>query len=102
VPATVTETLDALAGLRLVRYSMDKDADFKLYGLQPPVMSVEIGVRTGKRILHIGRREGESKRAYARVVEAGRGDVFVIDEADVGRILRTETVFTGPVSTKKR
>jgi hypothetical protein len=84
----VTETLDALARLKVERYVVDKEADLKLYGLEPPVLVVEIQTPSGKRLLHIGRAEGESKRRYARAPEANRSDVFTIAEADAGKIVR--------------
>src|SRR5262249_34201255 len=39
---TVTETLDALARLKAERFVADKDADLKLYGLEPPDLVLEI------------------------------------------------------------
>ena len=68
---------------------MDKDADLKLYGLEPPQLVLEIQTRTGSRVLHIGRPEGESKRRYARVPEASSSAVFIIAEADAARIVKT-------------
>jgi hypothetical protein len=92
--ATVSETLDALARLKAARYVVDKGADFKLFGLEPPELEVEITSRTGKRTLLIGGPEGDSKRRYARVTEGGRSDVFVIDEADAAKIVRDTAAFT--------
>jgi hypothetical protein len=92
--AAVAETLDALARLKAARYVVDKGADFKLFGLDPPELTVEIASRTGKRTLLIGGPEGESKRRYARVTEGGRTDVFVIDEEDVAKIVRDAAAFT--------
>jgi hypothetical protein len=95
VPAeAVRETLDALAGLRVGRYVADKGADLKLYGLEPPQLTLEIQTRSGQRVLHVGRPEGESKRLYARVPEGERTDVFVIDETDANRIVRPLATFT--------
>ena len=90
------ETLDALAGLKLVRYAVDKDADLRLYGLEPPELVLEVSTRAGKRTLQIGRPDGESKRRYARVAEPGRTDVFVISEADAAKIVRDAAAFTRP------
>jgi hypothetical protein len=90
----VSETLDALARLRAERYVVDKDADLKLYGLEPPVLAVDIVTPTGKRTLHVGRAEGDAKRYYARVPEANRSDVFIIAEADAARIVRELAAFT--------
>jgi hypothetical protein len=94
VTATVNETLAALAGLKASRYVVDKGADFKLFGLDPPVLEVEAATPTGKRTLLIGRPEGDSKRVYARVTDGGRSDVFVIDEADAAKIVRDAAAFT--------
>jgi Domain of unknown function (DUF4340) len=88
VPA-INETLAALASLRAERFVMDKDADPKLYALDPPQLTVEVLTRTGaKRTLQIGGREGESNRRYARLTDANRTDVFVISEADAAKIVR--------------
>jgi len=92
--ATVNETLAALAGLKVSHYVVDKGADFKLFGLEPPELVIEITTRTGKRTLHIGRAEGDSKRLYARIPDKDRSDVFVIDEADAAKILRDAAAFT--------
>jgi len=93
-PAKVSETLAALASLRAERFVVDKDADFKLYGLEPAYLTIELRTRTGvKRQLAIGAREGDSKRHYARVMEGNRSDVFVISEADAGRIVRDLSSF---------
>jgi hypothetical protein len=92
----VRETLDALAGLKAARYVEDKADDVKLYGLEPPQVVLEIQTPSGKRVLHVGRPEGESKRYYARVPEGNRADVFVIAEADAARTVRTLADFTRP------
>jgi hypothetical protein len=92
-PEAVTETLDALARMQAQRYVVDKDADRKLYGLEPPQLVVEVQTRNGKQVLHVGRREGDSRRYYARVPEAGRSDVFVISEADAKAIVRDLAAF---------
>lgn len=88
-PAAVRETLDALANLKAARYVVDQGADLKLHGLEPPQVALEIVTPTGKRMLHLGRPEGESKNLYARVVDAKRTEVFVLAESDAGRIART-------------
>ncbi|HEX5271039.1 MAG TPA: DUF4340 domain-containing protein, partial [Gemmataceae bacterium] len=90
----VNDALDALSRLRVERYVLDKGADPKLYGLQPPVLSIEVRTRDGKRTLEVGRAEGESKRYYARVLDKDRTDVFVISEADGARIVRDLAAFT--------
>jgi hypothetical protein len=90
----IRETLDALAGLRAARYVADTAGDLKLYGLEPPQLALEIQTPSGKRVLHIGRPEGESKRLYATMPGSGHGAVFVIAEADAQRIVRSLTRFT--------
>jgi hypothetical protein len=94
----VSEMLDALARLQAERYVVDKGADLKLYGLAPPELALEIQIPTGKRTLHVGRREGDSKRYYARVGDGSRYDVFLISESDAGRIVRDLTAFTAPAA----
>jgi hypothetical protein len=87
--SAVNETLAALAGLRAERYVFDKDADPKLYALDPPQLTVEVRTRTGgKRTLQIGGKEGESNRRYAKLADANRTDVFVISEADAAKVVR--------------
>jgi hypothetical protein len=84
----VRDALTALADLKAERYVVDKGADLKLYGLQPPALVLEIDTPSSPRTLHIGRPEGDSKRYYATVPGAEGGPVFVIGEADAGRIVR--------------
>jgi hypothetical protein len=82
----VTDTLDALAALKAVRYVADTKADLKLHGLDPAVWTLELETPSGKRTLLLGRAEGDSKRVYATV--PGSDAVFVIGEAEAPRILR--------------
>ena len=82
----VTDTLDALAGLKAVRYVADAKADLKLYGLEPPVWTIEAEMPSGKRTLHVGRAEGDSQRLYATV--PGSDAVFVIGAGEAQRIVR--------------
>jgi hypothetical protein len=93
---TVSDALDALAGLRAERYVADKGTDLKQYGLDPqaPYLKLEVQTPGGKRVLHVGRQEGESKRHYATMPTEG-APVFIISEADAGRILKTQQGFTG-------
>jgi hypothetical protein len=92
--SAVNDTLAALASLRAERYVVDKGADPKLYGLEPPQLTIEVRTRTGtKRTLHVGGREGESKRYYARLPEGARSDVFVISEADAAKIVSELAAF---------
>jgi hypothetical protein len=93
-PEAVNDTLAALAGLKVARYVVDKGADPKLFGLDKPELQLEVVTRNGRQVLEVGRPEGGSKRRYARVVAAGRSDVFLLDEADCGRILRDVAGFS--------
>jgi hypothetical protein len=90
----VTDTLDALAGLKAARYVVDAKADLKLYGLEPTVWTIDVDIPSGKRTLHIGRAEGDSKRVYATV--PGSDAVFIIGEAEAQRILRPMAEFLAP------
>jgi hypothetical protein len=90
-PETVTDTLDALAGLRAERYVADKGADLKLYGLDAAsrdLLKVEVQTPSGKRELLLGREEDGSKRRYATMPGEG-SPVFLISEADAKRLVRT-------------
>ncbi len=91
--AAVNETLDALSRLRLERYIVDKGADLKLYGLEPPLLALEVQLPSGKRVLQLGRPEGDSKRYYARLTDDKDNAVFVIAEADAAKIVRELTAF---------
>jgi hypothetical protein len=96
--ATVEDTLAALAGLKLSRYAVDKGANLALFGLDKPELVLEAATRSGKRVLHIGNAEGDSKRRYARVPDSGRDDVFVLDEETCERLLRDLNGFGKPPS----
>jgi hypothetical protein len=93
--AKVTELLDALAGLKAERYAADQNADLKLYGLEPPERVIVVTQRGLVKTLHLGRAEGGSdgKRVYARVVEPGRTDVFVLSDADTAKLTRERAAF---------
>lgn len=82
----VSDTLDALAGLRVERWLADDKGDLQLHGLQPPQLTIELQTSTGKRSLLIGRTEGDSQRVYAAV--AGATAIFVMSEDDAKRIVR--------------
>lgn len=94
--ATIEDTLAALAGLKLIRYAVDKGANLTLFGLDKPELILEIATRSGKRVLQIGNVEGSSKGHYARVAEADRSDVFVLDEETCTRLLRDVNAFGRP------
>ncbi|MFL5243110.1 MAG: DUF4340 domain-containing protein [Gemmataceae bacterium] len=89
---TMSDTLAAISGLKVERYVADKDADLQLYGLDKPELALDIQTPAGKKTLNIGRQEGGSKRYYAQVPEK-KGEVFVISEADAGRIVRDLAAF---------
>jgi hypothetical protein len=91
----VSDTLAAFASLKAERYVKDKDADLKLYGLAPDQATViEASGPTGKQTLEVGNKEGGSNRAYARLPDPKRSDVFVLSEADTARVLRELGAFT--------
>jgi hypothetical protein len=91
---TVNETLATLAGLKLARYAVDKGADPKLFGLATPELVLEVVTRSGPRSLHIGAPVGVTKQRYARIPDADRTEVFVLDGADVAKIMRDAAAFT--------
>jgi hypothetical protein len=97
----VSDALAAISGLKAERFVVDKGADLKLYGLEPPELVIEVATPAGKRVLDIGHAEGESKRYYARVPDKDRSDVFIISEADAGRIVRDLASFTGATKAEK-
>ena len=88
----VRDALDALAGLQAERYVADKAEDLKLYGLEPPVLALSVETTSGKRTLHVGRKEGGSERYYA-LVPGPDGAVFLLSEADARRIVRPLDAF---------
>jgi hypothetical protein len=92
----VNDTLATLAGLKAERYVIDKDADLQLFGLKSPEATLEVTTRSGKRVLNIGAREGQSQRRYASVGDPGRTDVFLISEADVAKLVRDLMSYTKP------
>jgi hypothetical protein len=94
--ATVEDTLAALAGLKLSRYAVDKGANLALFGLDKPELILEVATRSGKRLLHVGNVEGNSKGRYARVPDGDRSDVFVLDEETCVRLMRDLNAFGRP------
>ncbi len=97
---TVNDTVAALAGLKLDHYAVDKGADKKLFGLDPPELIIEADAGEKKITLHIGRFEGDSKRAYACLPDKGRSDVFVLSAADTARLTRTVEDLGKPLPKK--
>jgi hypothetical protein len=93
--AAVNDVLTTLANLKVERYVVDKGADLKLYGLLPPVRTVVARTRGGTTAtLYLGSAEGGSKRAYGRVLDANRSDVFVLSEADSAKLVPELKDFT--------
>lgn len=94
----VSETLDALAGLKVARYVADQKPDLLLFGLKEPSHTIELFTSSGKKTLLIGRNEGDTGRVYASV--SGSDTVFVISATDVARILRPLSAYLE--ETKKK
>jgi hypothetical protein len=92
----VNELLGTLAGLRVERYAIDREADPKLFGLDEPEGTITVTQRDGsKRVLHLGGAVGgtDGKQVYARVADPARTDVFVLSEADTARLTRDRGVY---------
>jgi hypothetical protein len=86
VETKVNDLLAALADLNAERYVLDKDADLKLYGLEPVQWLIEAESPSGKRILRLGRTEGDSKRIYGYTTD--QSGVFVISEQSAHALAR--------------
>jgi len=84
----VSDTLDAIASVRVERFVEDNasDAKMKEYGLNPPREVIVLTLQGSNQVLHIGRFEGDTKKVYARL--PNQSAVFVLSEADANRILR--------------
>lgn len=82
----VSDTLDALAGLKVQRWLADEKGDLQLHGLQPPQLTIDLQTSSGQRSLLIGRTEADSQRVYAAV--AGETAIFVLSEDDAKRIVK--------------
>jgi hypothetical protein len=54
---------------------------------------LRIDTTNGSRVLHLGRHEGESGRYYGTVPGSGKPAVFVIGEADAGKIVRRKEAY---------
>jgi Domain of unknown function (DUF4340) len=84
----VNDVLDALASLKAEQFVADKGADAKLFGLAPARKTVTVSTQSGqKRTLLLGRLD-ESKRAYGKLDDPARTDVFLLSERDTERINR--------------
>jgi hypothetical protein len=95
---TVSDTLSALRDLKLVRYVKDDGAELKLYGLDPPELVLEVTTPSGKQVLHLGGREGASKRRYARLPGSKHKDVFLLDEAASVKLFRDLAALAKPTA----
>jgi hypothetical protein len=82
---TVTDFLDAFAGLRAERFIEHAAADAgKIYGLDPPQKTVSVTGQGGqKRTILLGRTD-DQKRVYARL--EGKKEIVVLSERDTERI----------------
>jgi hypothetical protein len=89
--SVVTDTLDALASLKALRFEADDKADLQLFGLAKPAWKIDVQTPAGKRELLLGRNEGGSTSFYATV--PGSNAVFVLDEETGARIARTMSAF---------
>jgi hypothetical protein len=90
----VNDIVAALAGLKVERFVADKGADLKQFGLQPPQQTIVARTRTGvTATLYLGKTEDGSKRVLARVLDPNRSDVFVLSEADSGRLVKELAAF---------
>jgi hypothetical protein len=94
-PRVVTELLGTLTALQVERFAVDADADLKLFGLDRPDTTIAVTLKDGTKTLAIGGPVGgtDGKQRYARVVEKGRTDVFVLSAADTARLTRDRAAF---------
>jgi hypothetical protein len=89
----VRDTLDALARLQADHYVMDKGGDRKLFGLEPPSLSLEVFTASGSRTLLLGRQEGTSGGYYATVAGEKDAPIFVLSESETRKIVRPLQAF---------
>ncbi len=94
-PKAVAEVLGALTALQVERYAVDANGDPKLFGLDKPDLQIAVIVKDGFQALEIGGFVGgtDNKQRYARVVDKGRSDVFVLSAADTARLTRDRASF---------
>jgi hypothetical protein len=96
---TVTDFLDAFAGLKAEHFVEHDAKDAKIYGLEPPRKTITVSTQSGqKRTLFLGRVD-EQKRVYARPGDKGSTVVVTLSEADTGRINKDRNGFQ--IGTKK-
>ena len=92
----VADTVALLANLKAERYVADKDAKLALYGLDEPKRVIVLTLKDGdKRVLHLGNPVGgpTGKQVYAKVADKDRTDVFVLSEADTGKLTADRKAF---------
>ncbi len=89
---SVTDFLDAFAGLKAERYIEHAATDSgKIYGLDPPRKTITVTAQNGqKRTIMLGRLD-DSKRVYAKV--EGKKEVVVLSEKDTERIDKDRSAF---------
>jgi hypothetical protein len=95
-PRPVAELLGGLTALQVERFAVDADADLKLFGLDKPDTVITVTLKDGStRSLAIGGVVGgtDNKQRYARVLDKGRTDVFVLSAADTERFTRDRAAF---------
>ncbi|HEY1191168.1 MAG TPA: DUF4340 domain-containing protein [Gemmata sp.] len=92
----VTELLGSLTALQVERYAVDENGDPKLFGLEKPEVVLAVTFKDGTtRELAIGGPVGgtNEKQRYARVLDKGRSDVFVLSTADTARLTRDRSAY---------
>lgn len=89
----VTDTLDALASLKVARYVTDKeDKDLETRaGLEKPEWVIAAGGGKEAFVLLVGRKVGETNERYARTENSPA--IFILSAADVERLLRPASAF---------
>jgi hypothetical protein len=95
-PRAITELLGGLTALRVERFAVDADGEPKLFGLEKPETTITVLMKDGaRRVLEIGGTVGgtDDKQRYARVVDKGRSDVFILSAADTARFTRDRGVY---------
>lgn len=96
---TVTDFLDAFAGLKADRFIEHSATDGgKIYGLDPPQKTVTVSGQGGqKRTILLGRTD-DQKRVYAKV--EGKKEIVILSERDTERINKDRGGFMN-VGTKE-
>jgi Domain of unknown function (DUF4340) len=90
--ATVTEFLDAFAGLKAERFVEHNATDGgKLYGLDPARKIVTVSTQNGQQRKILLGRVDDSKRVYAKL--EGKKEVVLLSEADTAKINRDKGGF---------